>query len=102
MDVIDAINSRSTARAFKPDPVGKDIILKILETATRSPSWDNSQPWELFVAGGDVLERLREGYTFRVKRGESRKLDIPGLGCGLLHIENACVLSCPRCPVLLQ
>lgn len=77
MDVIDAIYSRSTVRAFKPDPVEKDIILKILEAATRSPSWANSQPWELFVAGGDVLERLREGYTVRFKRGDSRNLDMP-------------------------
>ncbi|MGZ4906888.1 MAG: nitroreductase [Halobacteriota archaeon] len=77
MDVIDAINSRSTVRAFKRDPVEKDTMLKILEAATRAPSWGNSQPWELFVASGDVLERLREGYSIRFKRGESRSPDIP-------------------------
>ena len=78
MDVIDAINSRSTVRAFKSDPVGKETILKILETATRAPSWANTQPWELFVASGDALERLREAYSVRFQHGEPRNPDIPG------------------------
>lgn len=77
MDVIDAINSRKTVRAFKPDPVGKDTILKILEAATRAPSWGNSQPWEVFVASGDALERLREGYSARFKHRQSSNPDIP-------------------------
>ncbi len=77
MNVIDAINSRSTVRAFKPDPLDKGTILRILEAATRAPSWGNSQPWELFVAGGDALERLREGYAVRMKHKEQRTLDIP-------------------------
>jgi len=77
MDVIDAINSRKTVRAFKPDSVGKDTILKILEAATRAPSWGNSQPWEVFVASGDALERLREGYSARFKHRQSSNPDIP-------------------------
>jgi len=77
MDVIDAINSRKTVRAFKPDPVGKDTILKILEAATRAPSWGNSQPWEVFVASGEALERLREGYSARFKHRQSSNPNIP-------------------------
>lgn len=77
MEVIDAINSRSTIRAFKPDPVDRGTILKILETATRAPSWANTQPWELFVAGGEALERLREGYSVRFQNRESRNPEIP-------------------------
>jgi len=56
MDVIDALNSRFTVRAFTPDPVHKGTILKILDAATRAPSSGNTQPWELFVAGGDALD----------------------------------------------
>ena len=77
MDVIDAINSRSTIRAFKPDPVERGTILKILKTATRAPSWANTQPWELFVAGGDALERLRDGYAVRFQNKEPRNPEIP-------------------------
>ena len=78
MNVIDAINSRSVIRAFSPDPVGRGTILKILEAATRAPSWANTQPWELFVAGGETLERLRESYSVRFQHGEPRNPDIPG------------------------
>lgn len=78
MNVIDALNSRSTIRAFNPDPVGRETILKILEAATRAPSWANTQPWELFVAGGEALERLREAYSVRFQQGEPRNPDIPG------------------------
>ena len=33
MNVADALNSRFTCRAFKPDPVDKEKIIKIIETA---------------------------------------------------------------------
>lgn len=56
MNVIDAINQRFACRAFKPDPVDKATILKILEAATHSPSWANTQPWEVYVAAGPILE----------------------------------------------
>ena len=62
MDVIDALNSRFTVRAFEPDPVHKGTILKISDAATRAPSSGNTQPWELFVAGGDALDRLRRAF----------------------------------------
>ena len=71
MDVLDALNSRFTCRAFKSDPVNSETVLKIIENATHSPSWANTQPWELYIAGGDVLESIRKGYM------ESFKGDVP-------------------------
>jgi len=62
MEVLDALNNRYTCRAFKNVPVEKDTVVEILEHATRSPSWANTQPWEIFVAGGEVLERIRNLY----------------------------------------
>ena len=38
MDVIAAILARHSVRDFSPKPVPKDIVMKILETAARSPS----------------------------------------------------------------
>jgi nitroreductase len=45
MNVIDAIESRKSVRAFKADPVSKDVLLQILAAANRSPSWADTQPW---------------------------------------------------------
>ena len=61
MNVIDALNSRYTCRAFKQDPVAQDTVIKILEAANRTPSWGNTQPWNLYVAAGELLEELRKG-----------------------------------------
>ena len=60
MDVIEAIKTRKSIRGFKKVPVSKETIHKILEAAIRAPSGMNTQPWEFVVAGGKVLELIRE------------------------------------------
>jgi len=77
MNVIDALQARSTVRAYKHDPVSKDTVLKILKAATRAPSWANTQPWEIFVAGGEALERLRKEYVVRAQNRVPSKPDLP-------------------------
>jgi nitroreductase len=62
MNVIEAINGRHSIRAFLPKPVEKDKLNAILAASARSPSWANTQPWEIFVVTGDVLARIKEGY----------------------------------------
>ena len=62
MDVGEALSSRHSTRAYKPDQVSRETVLKILEDARNTPSWSNSQPWEVFVAAGEALERLRARY----------------------------------------
>ena len=76
MDVIDALNTRFTARAFKPDPVDRATLEKVMEAALRSPSWANTQPWEIHVAGGEVLDRLREAYVKYLKDCVVRNPDL--------------------------
>ena len=63
MDVMEAIRSRRSIRGFKKDPVPREAIQKILETAVRSPSGMNTQPWEFVVATGSVLDQIREENT---------------------------------------
>ena len=36
MDIIDALNSRFTARAFKPDPVDRNTLENVIEAALRA------------------------------------------------------------------
>ncbi len=76
MDVIDALNTRFTVRAFKSDPVDRSTIEKIMEAALRAPSWANTQPWEIYVAGGEVLNRLREAYVTNLKNCVARNPDL--------------------------
>ncbi|MBN1615353.1 MAG: nitroreductase [Deltaproteobacteria bacterium] len=60
MDVIEAVKARRSIRAFKPDPVPMGIIKEILEIAVRSPSANNTQPWEFAVLTGAALDDVRK------------------------------------------
>lgn len=77
MNVTDALNSRFTCRAFKPDAVERETVIKILEAATHAPSWGNTQPWEIFIADGLVLDKIRQAYMDNFKKGIPSKLEIP-------------------------
>jgi nitroreductase len=65
MDVVDAINKRKSIRAFKPDPVPKDILEQIMEQALRAPSWANTQPWEFALVTGKPLKEIQQGFLER-------------------------------------
>lgn len=70
MDVMEAIYQRKSIRGFKPDPVSKDILEKILEADCRAPSAMNTQPWEFLVATGDVLNKLRVAIVDKLNKKE--------------------------------
>jgi nitroreductase len=57
-DVVHAITSRKSIRAFLPDPVPKETIERILRVASRAPTGVNIQPWKVHVLMGDALTRL--------------------------------------------
>lgn len=58
MDAVDCIQTRMSIRAFKKDPVPAELLKKIIETACWSPSYKNSQPWEVLVLSGAKKEGL--------------------------------------------
>ena len=69
MDTIKAILARHSVRDFSSKPVAKETVIKILEVATRSPSGSNGQPWEVFVASGATIEKIRGRYQERSRTG---------------------------------
>lgn len=77
MNVKDSLFSRYSCRLFRSDPVDRELVLKILEASIRSPSWANTQPWEIFVAGGKKLENLRHTYLQNFNQGTPGNPDIP-------------------------
>jgi len=77
VNVIDALYSRMSIRGFKPDSVSKETIDKILEAAMHTPSWGNTQPWEIFVAAGDALEKLRQTCLSNYQKELPVKLEVP-------------------------
>lgn len=58
MDVSQAVTSRRSVRAFLDQPVDRDVLRRVLETAQRSPSGGNTQPWNAVVLTGAPLQKL--------------------------------------------
>lgn len=58
MDVLDAVRSRRSIRAYKPTPVPDDVLSTVLEAARLAPSAGNIQPWH-FVVVQDAQARAR-------------------------------------------
>jgi nitroreductase len=56
--VEEAILSRRSVRAFRPDPVPRGVVAEILALASRAPSGTNVQPWKVRVVAGAARDRL--------------------------------------------
>jgi len=52
------IESRHSIRAFRPDPVPRATVERIIATAARAPSGTNTQPWHVHVLTGAARDRL--------------------------------------------
>lgn len=59
MDVSTAVEQRISVRAFTDQQVELDVILEVLEKASRAPSGGNLQPWRVKVLHGDKMEEFR-------------------------------------------
>lgn len=77
MNVSEALNSRYTCRAFRPDPVAAETLNEIFAAALHAPSWANTQPWEIYVAGGKVLDDLRQACLKNFNDGVATGPDLP-------------------------
>ena len=60
MEIFQAVTTRRSIRRFKPDPVPELLLREILEAARWSPSWGNTQPWEISVVTGAALDRFKK------------------------------------------
>jgi nitroreductase len=58
MNVIEAIESRISTRAYLDRPVDREMIRKILDIARWAPSGVNTQPWQVAVVQGEKLQQL--------------------------------------------
>lgn len=58
LSVEEAIVGRRSIRAFRPDPVPRETVERILEIAARAPSGSNVQPWHVHVLTGEAKEGL--------------------------------------------
>ena len=53
------LRRRYSCRGFLSRPVERATIERLLEVAQRTPSWCNSQPWQVHITSGAATERFR-------------------------------------------
>jgi nitroreductase len=71
------LGERYSCRAFKPDSVPRPIIERILQTAQRTASWCNSQPWQVVIASGEAREKFRKEIYAAASSGGADDGDFP-------------------------
>jgi len=54
------LDERYSCRAYRPEPVPRPTIDRILTAAQRTASWCNSQPWQVVIASGEAKEKFRK------------------------------------------
>ena len=81
MHIDEALTKRRSARAFRPDPVPREVVEDILRIAARAPSGTNVQPWKIHVVAGEVRQRLeREVLAHRETHPPDEKAEFPRAG----------------------
>ncbi len=58
LSLIDAINTRMSARAFTQQEVPRQVLEDLLQLSARSPSGTNTQPWKVYVLQGQSRNDL--------------------------------------------
>lgn len=60
------LRARRSLRAFTPEPVTREVLVRLLEAATSAPSSTNRQPWRFaVVTAPDLRRRLVEAVRGR-------------------------------------
>jgi nitroreductase len=74
MNVDDAIRTRRTHKAYRPEPVDRATLDELFELARWAPNHHLTNPWRFRVLGPRALQRLKDAAD-AVEPGSGRKLD---------------------------
>ncbi|MEW6685544.1 MAG: nitroreductase family protein [Candidatus Edwardsbacteria bacterium] len=84
MDIYEAIRTRRSVRAYKPDPIPEDKLRRILEAMRLAPSAKNIQPWKFIVVRNqELIKKLVPACNNQAFVGEAPVVIV---GCALEKI----------------
>jgi nitroreductase len=58
MDLYEAIKNRRSHRLYKPDPVSREVLARVIEAALWAPSGTNLQGWDVAVLNGQARDEF--------------------------------------------
>jgi nitroreductase len=89
MELIEALNTRSTAKTYGADAPTKEHLTIALQAAVRAPDHGRLRPWRFMLIEGDQRRKLGELLA------ESAKRRVPGLSDGDLQRERDKAMRAP-------
>ena len=104
MEPIDRVSelfrNQRAVRTFTADPVPDDVLLTVLDAATRAPSGSNTQPWR-FLAIRD--QAVKEALSLEYERAQAERAGRAAPSseqarAGILARAPVLVVPCVRVP----
>lgn len=77
MDAVECIKTRMSIRKFKQEPVSNELLKEVISLAQMSPSYKNSQPWEVAVVSGSKKEALSKMMVELLESDREKCPDLP-------------------------
>ena len=53
---------RHSTRLFTDQVIDLATLENIIRTASHAPSWENAQPWKVYLATGDTVKQIRASH----------------------------------------
>lgn len=75
MNVLEAIKSRKSIRAFTDEDVPQALVREILEISQRAPSGTNTQPWHVHACRGGVRQAITDDVLELAATGKSKSYE---------------------------
>ncbi|MFC6182588.1 nitroreductase [Lactiplantibacillus daowaiensis] len=76
MEFTQALQARHSIRDFSSQPVAIETLTAIVAAAQQTPSWANAQPWQVVIATGATLKKIRATFSQRTQQGVASSADI--------------------------
>ena len=77
MDAIECIQTRRSIRKFTAESVPQSDLKELIEIAQWSPSYKNTQPWEVAIVSGAKKEELSARLLKQLEAGAPPAPDLP-------------------------
>ncbi|MCP5346859.1 MAG: nitroreductase [Pseudomonadales bacterium] len=80
MSLVEAVYARRSVRGYLDREVAPEMLERIFEIAQQAPSNCNVQPWKVFVASGELKNKLSAQMVQRTREGVAPNPDYPYRG----------------------
>lgn len=94
--VSEAVERRTSVRAFLPDPIPDQTIREVLTLARRAPSSSNTQPWHVAVVSGAARDGLSAAVLAEARAGRRQERELTHAGKNIDPVYFERMVDCGK------